>query len=372
MGLCAATGFASVFLQNRGYSNSLLGLVLALGNAGAFFLSIALGGVVDRSKKLDAEKMLWILLGGQLLLILSFALFPGCSPLVSLCYGLYIAVANCVAPLLNQISFDLSTAESRINYGLGRGMGSLAFAVASAVLGVLAKKFGSEMLIAAGAVLTLFQMFSLFLLTNGRTKNVSEKKRGEKGASIQNFIRENRRFCLMIFGLAIISFSQRLYDNFIINPVRQVGGDVSDLGKLNAFMAMTELPAMFFYSRLSKRFGCGRCIRFGLICYTLKSAATAFASTLPQLYFACAFQGLSYALVTPAFVEYTALVVPKKDATRGQALSYSVTTLGGIFASLSGGLLYDALPVSTVLVVATFVSLLGLVLSLTAGEKTVR
>ena len=369
MELCVVMSFANVFLQNRGYSNAQLGLVLALGNAAAFGLSIVLGGIVDRSEKLDSEKMLWILLALQTLLILSFRLFPGRSFAVSLCYSLYIAVNSCIVPMLTQLSFELSSPACEINYGLGRGVGSLAYALAAAALGVIAERFGTETMIGAGLLLTLCQMLTLFLFTRGRTKTAAAKKTEEKSASMPQFIAENRRFCRMMFGYAVIFFAYRFFDSFLINIVRNVGGGTRDMGNINAFMAVTELPAMFFYTRLSRRFGCSRCVCFGLLCFLGRALAIAWAPTLPLLFAAHLFQGLSYGLLTPALVEYTALVVPKKDAARGQAFSYSVTTLGSIFASLFGGRMFDTLPVRTVLYIGAAITLVGLAFALPAREK---
>ena len=47
MGFCVSVSFAAVFLQNKGYSNSQLGLVMAAGNVFGFLLSPFLASVVD-------------------------------------------------------------------------------------------------------------------------------------------------------------------------------------------------------------------------------------------------------------------------------------------------------------------------------------
>ena len=62
MSLCVAISCAAVFLQARGYNNSQLGLVIAVGSTAAFILSPVLGGIVDRSDRINAAGMLWILL----------------------------------------------------------------------------------------------------------------------------------------------------------------------------------------------------------------------------------------------------------------------------------------------------------------------
>ena len=51
MSICVSNNYAAFYLQSRGYSNSQLGVILALGNIAGFILSPILASVVDRSKR---------------------------------------------------------------------------------------------------------------------------------------------------------------------------------------------------------------------------------------------------------------------------------------------------------------------------------
>lgn len=373
MGLCVVISCAAVFLQARGYTNSQLGLVIAVGSAAAFVLSPVLGGIVDRSDKINAAGMLWILLILQAVFIGAFLLLPGRSPAVSVCYSMYIAVNTCLVPLLTQLCFDMGQLGYSINYGIARGIGSLAFAAAAAILGQLVETRTPELLIYAGLILTVFQMFVLLLLTlrlRSDTRPLMPSTSGEKSSSMLNFILENRRFCLLMLGIALMFFTHHLINSFLINIVRNVGGNTKDLGNINAYMAVMELPAMFLYARLSRRLSCPRCVRIGAVFFAMKALSIALASSLAGLYAAHTLQAVSYAMIIPALVEYVDLYVPKKDSARGQALSYSMTTLGGIFASFLGGIMFDSLSVRATLLVGTAVSAAGMSICLLAADKS--
>ena len=121
MSLCVSLSCAAVFLQARGYSNSRLGLVIGAGSLVAFLISPLLGGVVDRSPRLNTRRMLLLLLASQGLLIAAFWVFPGRSAPVSVCYCLYIAVNTCLVPLLNQLCFDMGEYGYSVNFGVARG-----------------------------------------------------------------------------------------------------------------------------------------------------------------------------------------------------------------------------------------------------------
>ena len=367
-----AISCAAVFLQARGYSNSQLGLVMAVGNAAAFVLSLALGGIVDRWDKVDTWDVLWVLMALQTLFIAALHFLPGCSIAVSLCYSLYITVNICMIPLINQLCFDLGRMGCRINYGVDRGIGSLAYALCAAVIGALVDRRGSELLIPAGIFITLFQMLILLLLTLRCRRyagwSVSEAS-GEDASSMLGFVRDNSRFCVLMLGLMLMFFTYRLFDNFLINIVRNVGGGTQDMGNLNAFMAVLELPAMFLYARIAKRQSASRSIRIALVFLAVKALCIALSTTLPMLFAAHSVQAVSYALLTPAQVDYTNKIIPRKDATRGQSLSYAVSTVGGIFATFFGGRMYDTLGVRPTLMIGVAVSVIGMAVSQLAVEK---
>lgn len=372
MSLCVSLTCAAVFLQARGYSNTQLGLVIGIGSALAFVLSPLLGGVVDRSERITTRHMLWFLLIAQGLVIAGFYLFTQRSAALSVCYSLYIAFNTCLVPLITQLCFDMECRGYRVNFGVARGIGSLAFAVAAVILGRLVESFSTDLLIPTGLGMTAFQMFVvLFFSLCCRTAPVSvvPSDGGDKGSTMLGFIRENKRFCGLMAGVALIFFTHHLVDSFLINIVRNIGGDTADLGNINAFMAVLELPAMLMYAKISKKIGCERGVLISVLFFPMKALLIALSTRLGFLYFAHSMQGLSYALFTPALVEYVELHIPHKDSARAQAVSYAMNTLGGIFASMLGGRMFDVLSVRTTVLIGAAVSFTGMCICRIFTEK---
>ena len=58
MSFCASVSFASVYLLGLSYSNSELGLILALGNLLGALIGPELSAVVDRSEKITASSLI--------------------------------------------------------------------------------------------------------------------------------------------------------------------------------------------------------------------------------------------------------------------------------------------------------------------------
>lgn len=363
MGFCVSVSFAAVFLQNKGYSNSQLGLVMAAGNVFGFLLSPFLASVVDRSRRITVCHCILALLAMQALFLVSFILLPERSLLLSVCYSLYMACIIAVNPLNTQLSFELEHGGFHINYGAARGTGSLFFALIAILLGRLTARCGAGMLPAAGLCCIAAQGAILLptALRRGRglSGGFSGRRQEAAGSTLPEFIRANRRFCAMMLGVALLFFAHNLVNNYLINVVRNVGGDSASMGSLNAFMALFELPAMFLYDRLTRRVSCSVTLRFAAVVFALKALAIALSVNMTMLYAAHLLQALSFAVLTPALVRYVNLTIDHRDSVKGQAISYGMTTLGSIFSSSLGGLMFDAFSVSTTLLIGSAASALG-------------
>lgn len=255
-----------------------------------------------------------------------------------------------------------------INYGLARGAGSLAFAAISAVLGILAGSLGAASLPVAGLVLCLFRCAALLaiqlrLRRGGNSDALPENgAKSEDSRSLIAFLRYNPRFCGLLLGVALLFFGHNTVTNFMINVVRSVGGNETSMGLLNAFMAATEIPIMFLYDRLTRRVKCPTTVRFAGIMFAVKAAAFVLAPNMLGLYGACTLQSLSFALLIPASVRYVNLYIAPADCAKGQALIAGMTSLGSIFASFVGGMLYDMTSVKITLLVGFAAAAAGAVL----------
>ena len=361
MGICVCISFAAVFLQHRGYSNSALGFVMACGNIAGFLLSPVLAALVDRSRRVGVFGCLWALLLLQGLLLLFFCLVPGRSALLSLAYCLYMAAAIAVNPMNTQLSLELEKSGVRINYGAARGTGSIAFAPMALLLGAVTERFGPELLPIAGLACVFFQcamLLSMQLCAPAGQTAVSGGKSAE-ASSLPEFIRKNSRFCFLMLGVALLFFAHNLVNNYLINVVRNVGGNAASMGGLNAFMALMEVPAMFLYDRLSRRFSCPGTLRFAAVFFALKALCIALSASMGALYAAHLLQAFSFAVITPACVRYVNLYIDSRDSAKGQSISYGMTTLGSIFASSLGGLMFDRLSVGTALLAGAAAAGLG-------------
>ena len=249
-----------------------------------------------------------------------------------------------------------------VSYSAARAAGSLCFVLLSFALGFLVKRFPITVLLWLSFPVNLFQgtanlRFAARINSEAAMPEAGEEKKRDAG--LITFLKENMAFGILLLGSILIFFSHNLITSFMINVVKNAGGDASSMSLLNAFMAAVEIPVMFFYSRLKKGKTAAALLMFSFAAFSLKAAAVMLAPSVPWLFAALLLQGPSFALYSPTIVDYVETVIPLRDAGKGQSLAYSTTTLGSVTAGLIGGALYDRLTVTQTLLIGTAVCIAG-------------
>ena len=196
----------------------------------------------------------------------------------------------------------------------------------------------------------------------------AENEIREQSSSLPVFIRENRMFCLMLFGTIIIFIAHNMDGNFLINEIRALGGDTAIMGYVAAFTAITEVPVMMFASKLPKKWSTVQYIRLAFVLFVFKSLAYALAPSIPLFFASRVFQAPSYALYTVLIVGYADSQVARTDSAKAQSLAFSMTTIGSVLASLIGGRMFDTVGVKPTMLTAVAIAAVGAVIAL-AGTR---
>lgn len=359
--------FAVSFMRALGFSNAQVGLVAALGNLLGFSGSILLGTEIDRGR-LRLFSAATAALGLLIAAACSLVLHSGRDLFTGLFLIICFACSLSLNPLYIKIAGLIQKADSDLSFGLSRGVGSLAFALTALAMGALVQMLSTSIIpiaIVCTAVIQLPVLLSLHRVC--AHVDLGEKKEEGK-ASLLSFMRAMPRFCLLLLGIAVIFAANNTVNNFLINVVQNLRGNYADLGRLSFFSAVIEFPAMLAYSRLSTKMR-KRCLRLSLLFFPIKLLAISLAGSVPALFAAYLFHGLSFGLYTPAIVDYVERTVPAADSAKGQTMTAAAASLGTIAATLAGGIMLDRLSVQSVLLILTLTAAFGAVLGLLATRN---
>ena len=369
MAFCVVTAYAAVYLQGIGCNNQELGLILAMGNVGGAVLSPALGALIDRNRKVRHAAVINVLLAVQVVLLVLLRVHERHDLLTAACYVLYMTAMMPVNAVNLDLCVRLERAKAPLDFGFARSMGSFSFVILSTLLGVLVAKWGFLTLPFAGLGVVALQFIGNRLIDRDLREAEAAVPGSETAVQVQSsglitFVKENRMFCLMLFGTIILFIPHNMDGNFLINEVRNLGGDTAIMGLVASFTAITEVPIMMFSSKLSKKWETVQYIRLALVFFTLKILAYALAPSIPWFFAARILQAPSYALYTVLIVRYADSVVDRKDSAKAQSLAFSMTTIGSVLASLIGGAMFDSVGVRTTMLTAAAISAVGTVVAL--------
>ena len=369
MNFCTAVSFASVYLLGLSYNNSQLGLILALGNLLGAVLGPELSAVVDRSEKISASLLIPPVLFLQAAFLLLLIFHPAKGFLTSVAYTLYIAFTLTVNSLNLKLYSDAVYHGLSINYGFARGIGSAAYVLLSIFLGILIERISIRLVPISGLLMCALQFAAFCLIRKKLPFSAPSADVSHRASSIFDFFRSNRRFSILLLGIALLFSSHNIIVTFLINITNNVGGDTGTMGLINGFMAAVEIPVMLFYQSLFGRFRPGRLMRVAFVFFILKAAAIAMAGSIPTLMAAFLLQAPSFALYTAAIVPYVNEVIPYEDSAKAQSLAYTMTSIGSVLASLIGGFLYDRTTVTNTLWISFGICFVAAVIAFLGVEK---
>lgn len=359
-----AFNFAAVFLQDRGYTNYAIGLIFSVCNFLAFATQPLLAGFIDRRNKKPLMACSLAIAAVTTLTALASALLGPSGAVLSVCYVLMLATSTILQPLTNSASTYLNTWGFEIRYSRARAVGSLCFALSMLLVGVLCERVSPIAVPVSYSFIAVFMvlLLALFMRQDKTLRTVPPKtfdNKAKAASSLGKFISDNRRFCIYLIGISLLFFSHMLVGNFFIEFLRPLGGDSGDMGNIFCLMALTELPAMLLFDRLTRRFGCAALLRFSALMFVVKALAYRLAPSVGMMYAAACLQSLSFAVFIPASVRYVEEAIKKRDSVKGQSFTTCMITFGCILASYFGGLMLDTVGTEITLTVGVLAAAAG-------------
>ena len=329
---CCFAGFVAVFLQYKGVSNTLIGVVTGSGCVAAIFLTPFLSSLVMKIKGLNVKKMIYIVYSCLAIVYLAISLFPIPPLFVMVIYMIVYALYLSAGPFMQLLASDYMRIED-VNFGLARGLGSTAWAVGALGFGFLVDIFTPTILCIGFLFFTLCMLGLLSTMPTVETITSTDKKSG----SVFYIVRRYPIFTGILFGFALMLSAATSLSTYLINIVNNLGGDTSFFGIAVFLMAFSEMPVMAITPSLMRRYKSIQLIEFATVCYVLRNFLICLSPNLLVLCAGMMFQGLSFGMLTAVL-------------TSG---------LGAMIGNLLGGVLQDTFGLEAMYIFVYTLTLLG-------------
>lgn len=365
--------FAAAYLLDKGFYPAQVGVVLACANFGSCLLQPVLASYADRVRRPVLPGLLTALAALSFGSFAAMQLLSPPLPVFAALYLLGVLSFDVMVPLLNSLSVYYSLRNYTINYGIGRGVGSLAFSAAALTVGYVMELAGADWMPRMElALLALFILVTLgYPKVDGALPETAGKRREEKkGCSLGVFFLRYKWYNLSLLGVLFLAMFHAMTENYLIEIVRRLGGDSGSVGVALFVATLVEAPVLFYFSRIHGRFSSSTLLKVSGVMFTLKALLFMAAGSIPAIYCIEALQFITYALLSPVQVYYAQERVAPEDMVKGQSMATASYALGCALGNLAGGQLIDAFGVTAMLTAGVGMAAAGtLILFLTLGRR---
>ncbi len=364
---CTIHACAAVFLLGNGFTNTEVGVLLALANILSAIAQPVIAGIIDKQGALTNRRFILIsvlvILAGSVILLFTennkFLIFP--------IFALIYMIQFAYQPVMTALCFEYQKAGCSIMYGLARGLGSASFAVTSAFIGGLIEDHGIRILLYINIAVMALSAILIFTFKKPVVKAVpsgedaasGDAEKAARSSSFPAFIKAYPAFSLFLAGVICFFFAHNMINDFMIQIIRNLGGAEKELGYANFLQAILELPVMAMIGLILKKFTSRALLLFSGVAFLVKIIILIFATNMGHMYLSQSCQLFAYAVFIPAAAYYVSKTMADHDQVKGQAFVTSAITIGGVFSNLISGVILDNLGIRPMLVTGTAVCAAG-------------
>ena len=377
---CTIHALAAVYLLANGFSNTEVGILLAVANITSALCQPIIAGVIDKPGWLTNRRFIIIavtvIMAGSMILMVS----QENKILIFVVYAIIYMIQFAYQPVMTALYFEYEKAGCKIYYGLARGLGSASFAVTSAFMGGLVAKRGVGILLIINVITMILSAIVVLTfkkpgekegenndgkksLDHGGDDASSEKDGSEAHNNFIDFVRTYPAFAVFLIATICFFFAHNMINDFMIQIIRNLGGGEKELGYSNFLQAILELPVMALIGFVLKKISSGKMLVFSGAAFFVKILILIFATSMVGMYTSQSFQLFAYAVFIPAAAYYVNETMSEYDQVKGQAYVTSAITIGGVFSNLISGVILDHRGIKPMLITGTVVAAAGVVIA---------
>lgn len=360
--------FATAFLLQKGFAASTVGILLASGN----LLSCVFQPILaDRADRIGGNVIKWLTVGLTMISAACFAsiqLLPLPDMVFGLLYLLGVFAFDAMNPLMNALNVSYMTNGYTINYGLSRGLGSLAYAFAALGIGKVMARFGADWMIWISLGLLAINAGMALSYPNLVTLVNGEKKTNDC-CSIPVFFHRYKWYCVSLLGVMLLGMFHAMTENYLIEIVTPLGGDSGTVGV--ALFVATAIEAVFlvYLDKIRSRISDNWLLKIAGLSFVLKSVLFLIAGNVMTIYLIQLLQATSYTFLSPIQMYYANNKIAAADMVKGQAFITASYTLGCAAGNFTGGQLLSAFDVRALLIAGVAMAVAGTAVFFLTVEK---
>jgi PPP family 3-phenylpropionic acid transporter len=368
--VAAYSPYVAVYLRSTGLDLGAVGILIALHATVSLIAAPTWGALADALGDVRAPILVASFLAAGAAGLLAVAREP-----LTLTASLVLLAAGTsgITPMVDSKAVRMVGQRDRI--GRARAWGSAAFILLAFATGVAIGQLGpvglfvlyGPMLVATGiAAFALLRLPGEDLASRSPATRSRGRVSGALSAfSLSTIVSAIRQPIIGRFfvGSVVVWTAFATLQTFVSLRVIQLGGDATVVGATFSVAALTEIPLMFAFPNLARRFGAERLLIVGSIAFGLRAAAVALVSSPWAVVAVSPLGGIGFAFFYVGTVTWVAGAVPRSvQATAQGVFTGTAVSIGAIGGSVIGGLIGGAFSLQVLFGLAAVGSAVGAVL----------
>ena len=240
--------YVQIVFRNKGYSHSLVGVVIAVGQVASILFPILWCTVSDRTRK---TKLLVILL---MIVSVAFLIPSALSSSVALTLVFYFLASSCywsLNPMMDGYQNRLFRGNTSA-YGLARAAGTMGYVVALILFGITGFPVETDNRSISLCLLIVSTVFLIVMLHSPKDIPISLSS-GEQEKKAFSFKWFNGKFYLMMLLVALSRFGHAVPDKLLASYMTEELKLGDKFALLIALGALSELVMMIIGGRLLQK-----------------------------------------------------------------------------------------------------------------------
>lgn len=335
----AISPYTQLLLRNKGYSHSLVGVIVAIGQVASIFFPVLFGMLSDRTRK---TRLLFVVLAAGTAIAFVPTAISGSVAVTIVCFFVASALFWSINPMNDGYENRVFKGDSS-KYGVGRAMGTLGYLVCLVVFALTGFPVETDNRSIALCTVVTLSVFCFMVLFAPKDEPKSVEPQGNEGRFF-SFDWFSSKFYLMMFVVALTRIAEAVIDKLLSSYMTE---ELNLGGRFALFVALgaaSEFVMIVVGGRLMQK---GKVSAYGLIVLsaigmTVRLLIYRFFPTIPafivaQLLHACTFGALHIGVS-----KFVAQNVNESHYSLAMSFYWAIATnLPEMIGVLAGGFVID-------------------------------
>ena len=265
----------------------------------------------------------------------------------------YTVICVCLittSPFFNSMVMAFHVRGVPVNYGLGRGTGSVAYAVVALIMGFVVERRPPTVIVPVMLAALVLQLAAVWTFRYPLPPVPAADGQKPAPVSLSRLLKRYPSFLLLVLGCALLQGGHNVSNTYMVHIASKAGAGESLMGVILALSAAMELPAMSLFPRMRRRFSLRALFCLSAAMFAVRQVLFLLASSPVLLYTAAVLQFFEFGLFLPCTVYYTAEKLDAANQVKGQGLIHICANgLGPAVMTAIGGRLVDSSGINALL-----------------------